>query len=609
MDRVIGLIDMDCFYAQVEQRERPELWNTPVIVAQHTGAMTSRVILAVSYEARKFGVKRGMTIPDAKAKCPELNICHVPQGEHADKADIQKYRDASEEIFDVLYTFDDRIIVERASVDEAFLDLTALVDQKIVEIGATELLHNITNDLPLALPTTHIADGNDKNAGDIYDRETSLRSWLDIWCAREVNHLRLAIAAQIMEQMRAKIRECTQFFCSGGVANNKMLAKLVCARHKPRQQTIIPFNFVPVIFEETPVVDVRMLGGKLGHAIQDRLGVATMGDLAAVSYEMIEQHFEGQAQWISQLAKGYDDEPVKIRSNQQSIAVSKNFAGKNALTTVAEVRSWIEGLSKELSKRLVADQVKNKRTAQNVIFGILGETHTSKTLKIGSYSPQVIAEVMWSAAKAFNKAPLGTPPVYNLTMSASRFTEGLSVQSQNIMEWVEKRLEQLEAGRVLLQPPSAAPEPRIFVKGVLKRPADLEGPSTSGVDVPVNNSPKKAPPRKRKTDLESTEVKIDDDGWQVYDPAQFESTTTSAAIPAVESSDIGEISTAVFQELPANIKAEFAHFHKLEQARKLKAAAFEREREKPSGKKRISKTTAKEPPAKKKIEAFFKRDN
>lgn len=104
---------MDCFYAQVEQRERPELWDTPVVVVQHAregspgglvhcchmdvgygpvSILSCFSILAVSYEARSFGVKRGMMIPEAKAKCPELNICFVPQGEHIDKADIQKYR-------------------------------------------------------------------------------------------------------------------------------------------------------------------------------------------------------------------------------------------------------------------------------------------------------------------------------------------------------------------------------------------------------------------------------------------------------------------------------------------------------------------------------------
>ncbi|PIO53626.1 hypothetical protein TELCIR_25033, partial [Teladorsagia circumcincta] len=88
-----------------------------------------------------------------------------------------------------------------------------------------------------------------------------------------------------------------------------MLAKLVCARHKPRQQTVLPFDYVPVIFEETPIGDVRMLGGKLGHALQNRFAIGTMAELAAIPFELIERHFESQAQWIHHLAKGFDDEP------------------------------------------------------------------------------------------------------------------------------------------------------------------------------------------------------------------------------------------------------------------------------------------------------------
>ncbi|KAK5973265.1 DNA polymerase eta [Trichostrongylus colubriformis] len=188
MDRVIGLIDMDCFYAQVEQRERPELWDTPVVVVQHAREGAPGGIIALSYEARKFGLKRGMMIPEAKTKCPEVNICFVPQGEHIDKADIQKYRDASAEVFDVLNAFDERIVVERASVDEAFLDLTELVDQKVIECGAAELLQKLTGDISTALPTTHLADGCDKGDDETYDREGSLRNWLSTQCAKEISH-------------------------------------------------------------------------------------------------------------------------------------------------------------------------------------------------------------------------------------------------------------------------------------------------------------------------------------------------------------------------------------------------------------------------------------
>ncbi|XGW16190.1 hypothetical protein V3C99_001552 [Haemonchus contortus] len=608
MDRVIGLIDMDCFYAQVEQREQPELWDSPVVVVQHAREGAPGGVIAVSYEARKFGVKRGMMIPEAKTKCPDLNICFVPQGEHIDKADIQKYRDASVEVFDVLNAFDERIVVERASVDEAFLDLTEFVDQRLIECGAAEMLQELTGNISTLLPTTHLADGCDKEDEEAYNREENLRNWLEIKCAKELSHLRLAIAAQTIERMRANIREHTQFFCSGGIANNKMLAKLVCARHKPRQQTVLPFEFVPIVFEDTSIGDVRMLGGKLGHALQDRFAIGTMAQLAAVPFEMIEQYFGSQAQWIHQLAKGFDDEPVKPRDSQQSIAVSKNFPGKNKLETVPEVRRWIEGLSKELSKRLVADQVKNKRTAENVVFGILNNTRTSRTLKISSYNPQVLADVMWSAAKNFNRAPLNSdkwdPPVFNLYMSASRFVSGVSAQNQSIMEWVEKRLKPGGAGSSMLESTDqSAPDPRVFVKGVLKPSSHLEVPGPSGGTISESDSPIKTTATLKSA---GAEPEVDEDGWQVYNPRAFEA--SSDAVPALELNDIGVISPSVYQELPENIKAELAHFHKLDQAKKLKAAAEERGNNKSQGKKRPVKIESKEPPPKKKLDAFFKKE-
>ncbi|VDN22320.1 unnamed protein product [Cylicostephanus goldi] len=83
----------------------------------------------------------------------------------------------------------------------------------------------------------------------------------------------------------------------------------------------------------------------------------------------------------------------------------------------------------------------------------------------------------------------------------------------------------------------------------------------------------------------------------------FEESSNKHAVPAVESSDIGTISSAVFEELPPNIKAELDHFHKLEQARRLKAAA-ERDK-KPNGKKRASNANVKGPASKKKLEDFF----
>lgn len=75
------------------------------------------------------------------------------------------------------------------------------------------------------------------------------------------------MGAEIVERIRARIKEQTQFHCSAGVGANKVIAKLVCARHKPKQQTIICSEFVSAIFETTPIRSVRSLGGKLGKQL------------------------------------------------------------------------------------------------------------------------------------------------------------------------------------------------------------------------------------------------------------------------------------------------------------------------------------------------------
>src|ERR1044071_438855 len=105
-------VDMDAFYASVEQRDRPELRGKPVAVG---GSPTSRgVVAAASYEARKFGVRSAIPMSRAVRLCPELEI--VP-------ANFAKYRGVSQQIFAILREVTPR--VEPLSPDEAYLDVTA----------------------------------------------------------------------------------------------------------------------------------------------------------------------------------------------------------------------------------------------------------------------------------------------------------------------------------------------------------------------------------------------------------------------------------------------------------------------------------------------------
>ena len=80
-------------------------------------------IIAVSYEARDFGVTRNMRGDEAKEKCPDITLVRVPEARG--KANLTHYREAGAEVIAVLSRFCDNC--ERASVDEAYLDLTQQV--------------------------------------------------------------------------------------------------------------------------------------------------------------------------------------------------------------------------------------------------------------------------------------------------------------------------------------------------------------------------------------------------------------------------------------------------------------------------------------------------
>ena len=81
----------------------------------------------MNYEARAKGVTRQMRGDDAREKCPDIVLVHVP--ENREKADLTKYRRAGREVIEVLLA--SGAVVERASIDEAYLDLTKLVESRL----------------------------------------------------------------------------------------------------------------------------------------------------------------------------------------------------------------------------------------------------------------------------------------------------------------------------------------------------------------------------------------------------------------------------------------------------------------------------------------------
>ena len=108
--RKIIHVDMDAFYASVEQMDNPELIGKPLAVG---GSENRGVVCAASYEARKFGVRSAMSGIQAKRNCPDL-IFISPR--------FERYKEISKKIQKIFFDYTD--LVEPLSLDEAYLDVT-----------------------------------------------------------------------------------------------------------------------------------------------------------------------------------------------------------------------------------------------------------------------------------------------------------------------------------------------------------------------------------------------------------------------------------------------------------------------------------------------------
>lgn len=294
--RTILHLDLDAFYCTVEEQRDSTLRGKPFAV----GARPEErgVVASCSYAARRFGVRSAMPTSQALRLCPQLVI--VPS-RHA------VYRAVSQQVMARLHALTSQ--VEQISIDEAFLDVTALV-----------------------IPAQEAATAR-------------------------------VIARHLQQQMQQELG----LSCSLGVASNKMMAKIasdygksqVTSGRSPKAICVVPFGEEAAFLAPLPVSALWGVGPKTEAQLKD-LNLHTIGQLAEQSLKELVRRFGSHGYDLWQHAHGVDNRDIQTSRETKSISSETTF--------VEDVAEWdtLTQVLKEQSAE-VADHLRRKKLQGNTV--------------------------------------------------------------------------------------------------------------------------------------------------------------------------------------------------------------------------------------------------
>jgi DNA polymerase-4 len=266
------------------------------------------VVTSATYEARPYGIRAGMSIQEAKRRCPQLILV---EGNHS------KYTETASRIFSLLKFFTP--IVEVASIDEAYLDITQ-----------SQLLFKS----PL-----HIA-----------------------------------------QSIKDRTREKEQLTCSIGVAPNKLLAKLGSGLKKPDGLVVIEKERVEEILGDLPVSKLFGIGPKLEEELKS-IGIFTCGQLGRYPVSVLNKRFGAIGERLHEMGLGLDDSPVvpfdeeeDAKSISHSVTLEEDTSDRNLL------RKVLLQLSERTSRRMRREGFFGKRITLTVRYSDFYTFSKQKTL-------------------------------------------------------------------------------------------------------------------------------------------------------------------------------------------------------------------------------------
>ena len=361
LPRVIAHLDMDAFFASVELLRYPELRGRPVVIgggARHqpvwetdpdTGEKRRRfarlrdyagrgVITTATYEARRFGVNSAMGLMKSAKLAPDAVLLPT---------DFERYREYSRRFKAAVRAIAPQI--EDRGIDEIYIDLTQIVAARL---GADE---------------------------SVIDAD----AW---WCARE-----------IARELKQAVRDATGLNCSIGLAPNKLIAKIASELDKPDGLTVVTGHDIESRLWPLPVRRISGVGPKAAARLA-RLGIATIGELAATEPDRLIEHFGASyGTWLTDAAHGRDDRPVVTASEPVSMSRETTFERDlHAVRDRAALSRIFTGLCAE-----VADDLRRRHyVGRNIAIKLRFEDFRTVTRAQTIATPTDDAKVIRRAAGA-----------------------------------------------------------------------------------------------------------------------------------------------------------------------------------------------------------------
>jgi DNA polymerase-4 len=318
--RWIAHVDLDAFFASCEQRDHPEYRDRPVIV----GAMPGNrgVVAACSYEARTFGIHSAMPIAEAHRRCPDAVYL---------RPNMEKYRQASRHVFEILD--DITPVVEKASIDEAYLDLSGLENIS----GPPEVI------------------------------------------GREI---------------RQRILDATGLTVSVGIGPNRLIAKLGSEAAKPDGLKVIPAEDIPAFLAPMPVGNLRGLGRQTQKKFA-RLNIRTVAELRTTSIDTLKKHLgEKAAASFHRQARGLASDEVITDRRRKSISKEKTFGTDSR--DHGHLHDVLRELAAEVGRTARREALAGTVVTLKIRFAGF-ETHTRQsTLSAPTNDERIMLSTAWS---------------------------------------------------------------------------------------------------------------------------------------------------------------------------------------------------------------------